>query len=91
MTQAKLVREKSGKFGLIVDGKIFNDQVYNHYNFTAIGRNPDGSRFDVGAELGITKVSHDEYTVGNLEKFLAWAEIPGAEPIAIYGVEDGCE
>ena len=89
MTQAKLIREKSGKFGLVVDGKVFNDQVYNSYGFTATGRKDDGSRFNVAAELGITKVSFDEYHVADLEKFLDWAQIPGEDPIAIYGVEDG--
>jgi len=55
MTQAKLIREKSGKFGLVVNGVIFNDQIYNHYQFAATGRNQDGSRLDVAAELGIKK------------------------------------
>ena len=90
MTQAKLIREKSGKFGLVVNGVIFNDQIYNHYQFAATGRNQDGSRLDVAAELGITKISSDEYHVADLEKFISWAETPNPEgPSVIYGIEDG--
>ena len=44
----------------------------------------------MAAELGITKISSDEYHVADLEKFIAWAETLNPEvPSVIYGVEDG--
>lgn len=93
MSTAKLVRSKikTSKFDLVINGQIIGGKVYNKYHFSATGKTADGSRIDVAADLGITKINFNEYHVANLEAFLTWAEIPAEKAAKIWGVEDGVE
>lgn len=92
MKTAKLIRSTVNLtgFDLVIDGVIQGDVVYNKHHFAATGLNADRTRFDKAAELGIEKVSFDEYTITDLNKFLEWAaqpsEIVGGK---LYGFEDG--
>ena len=94
MKTAKLIRSTVSitGFDLVVDGQIQGDVVYNQYHFAATGLRADRTRFDKAAELGIEKVSFEEYTVTDLNKFLQWAaqpsEIVGGK---LYGFEDGAQ
>lgn len=89
---AKLIRSTVNRtgFDLVVDGQIQGDVVYNKHHFAATGLRADRTRFDKAAELGIEKVSYDEYTVTDLNKFLEWAAQP-SEIVGgtLYGFEDG--
>lgn len=92
MKTAKLIRSTVNRLGfdLVVDGEIQGDVVYNKHHFAATGLNADRTRFDKAAELGIEKVSFDEYNVTDLNKFLEWAAQP-SEIVGgtLYGFEDG--
>lgn len=94
MTTAKLIRSTVHHtgFDLVVDGQIQGDVVYNKHHFAATGLNADRTRFDKAAELGIEKVSFDEYTITDLSKFLEWAAQP-SEIVGgtLYGFEDGAQ
>ena len=55
---------------------VSNDNIvstgHSKHDFAASGKKADGTRFDVAADLGITRLSFNEFDVADLDAFIVW-------------------